>query len=68
MTDGADRNGGADVPDVPGAPEDPEAVSGPTLPPRHGFWAWLVFILAVGAVLALAGGCMAYMYRPLFGG
>ncbi len=36
--------------------------------PRHGFWAWLVFILAVGAVLALAAGCMAFMYAPVFGG
>lgn len=43
-------------------------VDGPTAPPRNGFVAWLVFILAVGAVLALAGGCMAYMYAPLFDG
>lgn len=67
VTDGADNgaDGGAHGPDVP---ETPEGADGATAPPRHGFWAWLVFILAVGAVLALAGSCTAYIYRPVFGG
>ncbi|WP_017595186.1 hypothetical protein [Nocardiopsis potens] len=36
--------------------------------PRHGFWAWFAFILAVGAVLAVTGGCLSVMYAPVFGG
>ncbi|MDA2812694.1 hypothetical protein O4J56_18765 [Nocardiopsis sp. RSe5-2] len=69
MTDGADNGANGGVDDVPpDAAGSAEAASGPTVPPRNGFWAWLVFILAVGAVLALAGGCMAYMYGPLFTG
>ena len=37
-------------------------------PPRHGFWAWFLFIAAVAAVLSVTGGCMAMMYAPVFGG
>ncbi|CAM3913823.1 hypothetical protein NOGI109294_18385 [Nocardiopsis gilva] len=36
--------------------------------PRHGFLAWLVFILAVGSMLALIGGCMTVLYAPIFTG
>ncbi|CAM3741612.1 hypothetical protein [Nocardiopsis rhodophaea] len=36
--------------------------------PRHGFLAWAVFILAVGSMLALIGGCMTVLYAPLFTG
>ncbi|MFC7744839.1 hypothetical protein ACFQXA_33800 [Nocardiopsis composta] len=30
--------------------------------------AWFVFIIAVGAVLAVTGGCLSVMYAPVFGG
>ncbi|MDA8372317.1 MAG: hypothetical protein M0026_20955 [Nocardiopsaceae bacterium] len=35
---------------------------------RYGFFAWFVFIVAIGAVLALAGGCLAVMYGPVLTG
>ncbi len=34
---------------------------------QHGFVAWLVFILAIGVVLAVVSGCMAAVYAPVFG-
>ncbi|WP_393916480.1 hypothetical protein [Halostreptopolyspora alba] len=36
--------------------------------PRHGFLAWFVFVVAVGAVLTLAGGCVAMVYGPVLTG
>ncbi|MBB4932564.1 hypothetical protein F4561_003384 [Lipingzhangella halophila] len=36
--------------------------------PRHGFLAWLVFILAIGTVLTVVAGCMAMVYGPMLTG
>ncbi|GAA3756684.1 hypothetical protein HDA32_004015 [Spinactinospora alkalitolerans] len=37
-------------------------------PPKRGPLAWLVFLAAIAAVLAVAAGCMTMMYAPIFTG
>ncbi|PSK96448.1 hypothetical protein CLV63_11142 [Murinocardiopsis flavida] len=49
-------------------PPNTADTSGRRTPPRHGFVAWFVFFLAIAAVLALTGGCMALIYAPVFTG
>lgn len=44
---------------------EPESPQADGVAPRRGCVAWIVFVVAIGAMLALAGGCMAAVYWPL---
>ncbi|WP_046469316.1 hypothetical protein [Allosalinactinospora lopnorensis] len=48
---------------TPNSPDE-----GPAGGSKHGFLAWFVFILAIGVMLSVIGGCMALVYGPLFTG